>query len=235
MRAIKKGAFGGHHLSQAHAKPPTTPTQATSRWDSFAHKPKLMQFLLREQYQLCCYSEVRADLLGIGYHIEHVENKSLKPTRTFDYDNLAASALCSEALSKIQAFGGHAAGKQNAVDMAKFISCHRADCAKFFVYLSDGRIVPSLDLKAAEQARAQYTIDLLNLNSSYLLPLRQAWWHELELLFEEHNTKNWSLNDLIALDLVPHQDTLSQFFSLTRQFFGVRAEQVLLQKAPMLL
>lgn len=54
-----------------------------------------MTLLLNEQYHLCCYSEVRADLRGLGYHIEHVENKSQHPERTFDYLNLAASALDS--------------------------------------------------------------------------------------------------------------------------------------------
>ncbi|EJT4385593.1 TIGR02646 family protein, partial [Salmonella enterica] len=52
-----------------------------------------MTLLLNEQYHLCCYSEIRADLRGLGYHIEHVENKSQQPGRTFDYQNLAASAL----------------------------------------------------------------------------------------------------------------------------------------------
>ncbi|ELI0860547.1 TIGR02646 family protein, partial [Salmonella enterica] len=77
-----------------------------------------MTLLLNEQYHLCCYSEIRADLRGLGYHIEHVENKSQQPGRTFDYQNLAASALDSENglhLFGINAFGGHARGKQEAV------------------------------------------------------------------------------------------------------------------------
>ena len=85
MRAITKQGTGGHHLSQSHANPPVTHAQATSRWGSFAHKAHVQQCLLDEQYQLCCYSELRADEEGLGYHIEHVENKSQNPARTFDY------------------------------------------------------------------------------------------------------------------------------------------------------
>lgn len=95
MRAITKQGAGGFHLSQSHRDPPTTPEQATSRWGSFAHKSPVMDRLLEEQYHLCCYSEFRPDQEGLGYHIEHVENKSQNPARTFDYTNLAASALRS--------------------------------------------------------------------------------------------------------------------------------------------
>lgn len=73
-----------------------------------------MTLLLNEQYHLCCYSEIRADLRGLGYHIEHVENKSQQPGRTFDYQNLATSALDSENdlhLFGINAFGGHSRGR----------------------------------------------------------------------------------------------------------------------------
>ncbi len=28
-----------------------------------------MTLLLNEQYHLCCYSEIRADLRGLGYHV----------------------------------------------------------------------------------------------------------------------------------------------------------------------
>jgi hypothetical protein len=38
MRAIAKQESGGYQLSQAHAHPPQTPQQATSRWGSFGQK-----------------------------------------------------------------------------------------------------------------------------------------------------------------------------------------------------
>jgi uncharacterized protein (TIGR02646 family) len=241
MRRISKAGTGGYHLALAHTNPPPTPKDATSRWSSFGYKPGVLQQLLEEQYQLCCYSEIRPDQLGLHYHIEHVENKSQAPHRTFDYHNLAASALDSEndlaefGRQSWEVFGGHAAGKQASCDMHRFVSCHQADCARFFAYLSDGRVIPAEDLDEQEQARAQYTIDLLNLNSAYLITARQEWWDELDKLFQEHLTNHWSLPHLVAVDLVPSRHALSPFFSITRQFFGQVAETVLQQHAPQLL
>lgn len=243
MRAIQKQGNGGFHLNQAHANPPQAPNQATSRWRSFGYKAEVLQSLLDEQYHLCCYSELRVDQEGLGYHIEHVENKHQNPPRTFDYTNLAASALDSAnglgvfAARGEEVFGGHAPGKQGArgpVNMNLFISPHQSDCRRFFAYLSDGRVVPAAGLNNVERDQAQYTIDTLNLNSPFLITRRRQWWDELDRLFQEHIDKGWSLPDLVAVDLVPSNGTLSGFFSLTRQFFGPIAEQTLQQQAPAL-
>lgn len=242
MRTIAKIGTGSARLLRAHAKPPTSGREATVRWRRFRRdKPAVQQALLEEQYQLCCYSELRADEEGLGYHIEHVENKSQNPARTFDYGNLAASALDSETgLSKLSAlgqtaFGGHAAGKQLACDMAQFVSCHQGDASRYFAYLSDGRVVPAATLDLAEAARASYTITTLNLNSPFLITRRRQWWAELEALVDQHLTDGWSLEHLASVDLTPVAGYLSRFFSLTRQFFGPVAEAALRQNAPALL
>ncbi|MFM7847836.1 MAG: hypothetical protein ACKO8N_04575, partial [Rubrivivax sp.] len=149
--------------------------------------------------------------------------------------NLAASALRHDdlpALNRGEAFGGHAVRKQQACNMARLVSCHQPACARYFAYLSDGRVVPSLALGAAEVDRAQYTIDLLNLNSPFLITRRRQWWAELDLLFQEHVKKGWSVSDLANVDLIPTHGGLSRFFSLTRQFFGSVADQVIAAHAP---
>ncbi|RMU49675.1 hypothetical protein ALP29_201007 [Pseudomonas syringae pv. avii] len=115
--------------------------------------------------------------------------------------------------------------------MARFVSCHMPDCSRFFAYLSDGRVVPADGLSLDEVDRAEYTIDLLNLNSPYLQDLRQSWWDELEALFEEHVDQDMSLHCLAGIDLIPVGASLSQFFSITRNFFGGIAEEVLDQEA----
>ncbi len=246
MRHIRKVGHGGYHLNQSHINPPQTNDAATSRWKSFGHKQNVISCLLIEQYMLCCYSELRADQHGLGYHIEHVENKSQHPQRTFDYSNLAASALSSDSFTSFFAtqptvnqpqliFGGHAPGKQNAVDMQRFVSPHQVDCARFFAYLSDGRIVPADGLDNTDADRAQYTVDLLNLNSPYLLTQRRRWWDELDKFFDEHIAEEMDLYCLACVDLLPRNHSLSPFFSLTRQFFGSIAENVLHQEAPELL
>ncbi|WP_137887183.1 retron system putative HNH endonuclease [Pseudomonas sp. 2FE] len=238
MRSISKVGDGGYHLNRAHNNPPATSQQATSRWSSFGHKDEVLRFLLDEQYHLCCYSELRADEEGFGYHIEHVENKSQNPPRTFDYSNLAASAL--DIVNGLQtlkvqghaAFGGHAPGKQQGCDINLFVSCHQPDTASFFAYLSDGRIVPSPVSGAHERGCAQHTIDTLNLNSPYLITRRRQWWDEMDELFQEHEAKGWSLESWAVIELVPINNRLQRFFSLTRQLFGQIAETTLQEHSP---
>lgn len=82
-----------------------------------------------------------------------------------------------------------------------------------------------------EADNARYTIDLLNLNSAFLINRRRRWWDELDQLLREHVAKDWSLEYLASIDLVPMGGKLSRFFSLTRQFFGDIAERVLRQQA----
>ena len=245
MRHIVKQGQGSRSLQQKALNPPQTPEQAKASWGAFrGSKTLLNEHLLPEQWGLCGYSEVDANALGLGFHIEHVENKRQNPARTFDYGNLIASAFSSaEGLAQAEAqgvevFGGHASGKQGKpqpVDMAKFVSPLQRNCSQFFAYLSDGRVTPKLVLDATDEARAAYTIEVLNLNSPYLVSLRKSWWAELDALFEEHTTKGWSLPDLAAVDLLPTSARLSRFFSLTRQFFGPVADGVLQTQAPELL
>lgn len=239
MRFIHKNRYGTHQLERAHENPPRSSEEATSRWSSLGNKSKLLAQLLDEQYQLCCYSEIRADLLDLGYHIEHVENKRQNPQRTFDYTNLAASALSSNDISSTGSlqqpavFGGHAQNKQKNVDMQRFVLPFQVDCTRFFNYLSDGRVIPAHGLSQAETERADYTINyLLNLNSPFLITERRKWWDELDDLFDQHLKNEMDLHCLAGVDLVPRNQTLSPFFSLTRQFFGRIAEEVLQQDAP---
>lgn len=234
MRPIKHQNSGGFYLDNAHSNPPLTGDQARSRWQSFGYKADVLNKLLNDQFGLCCYSELRADHEGLGYHIEHIQPKSLYPARTFDFANLAASALASDDLKKTEivqeeAFGGHA--KLSQYD-AKFISCHEVDCARYFSYLSDGRVIASNDLDQNDTDRANYTINVLNLNCPYLTNRRRRWFDELDQLFQEHQVKNWNLHDLASIDLIPTNHRLNPFFSLTRQFFGQIAESVIQQHTP---
>ncbi|EHO2961345.1 TIGR02646 family protein [Salmonella enterica] len=241
MRHVVKNETGSSALRREDLDKPHSSPIARERWRSFStrNKRRLLSTLLNEQYQLCCYAEVRADLRGLGYHIEHVENKSQHPERTFDYQNLGASALDSaNGLRQYgkNAFGGHSQGKSQSVDMAKFIHCHIPDCFRYFAYLSDGRIVPADGLNAPEMENAQYTIDLLNLNSGFLQTERRNHWKELEKIFDENIGNRQNLQLLLQINLVPSPDhKLHEFFSITRQFFQQEAEQVLQSHAPALI
>ena len=236
MRSITKIGDGGYQLNRSHEFPPATHEQATSRWRSFGYKPDVTQHLLTEQYGLCAYSEVRPDQLDLGTHIEHVEPKRANPVRTFDYDNLVLSALSSDDLKTIdnaEVFGGHA--KLSAYNALSFISCLQANCARYFVYLSNGKVEPTRTLEPDEKDKAQYTIDLLKLNSPYLVNQRFNWLDELDDLIDEHIRKDMSLPHLASVDLLPVSDKLSPFFTATRQRFGRIAEKILADDAPELL
>jgi uncharacterized protein (TIGR02646 family) len=240
MRSIKKVPGSGQVLVWRALPPPQTGAEASAKWGDLDRKAgagaraRLLAELLDEQYGLCCYSEIDAERHGLGYHIEHVWNKRQYPALTFKYQNLAASALATDDLKhlSVDAFGGHAKGKQASVDVAHFVSCHQPDCHKFFAYLSDGRIVPSRSLDEVDKAKAVHTIDQLNLNSPFLMVLRQTWSDELAQLFAQHLADDWSLPHLAMVDLVPSGGRLNEFFSLTRQFYGQLGEAVLAEHAP---
>lgn len=228
MRYITKTGSGGYHLEQANTNLPANSTEATSRWKSFAHKEKVTNYLDAEQYGLCAYSEIRPDQLGLGTHIEHIEPKSLNPLRTFDYSNLVLSALSSEDLSSLavnEVFGGHA--KLSQYDPSLFISCLQPECAKYFASLSTGKIEAVIDLTEDEKKQANYTITLLNLNCAYLVTERKKWIDELDELIEEHLDKDYSLEQLARVELLPTANQLSPFFSATRQRFKGIAEKIL--------
>ena len=87
------------------------------------HKAKVQDNLLDEQYGLCCYSELRADLEGLGYHIEHLRPKSHYPALTFDYTNLAASALSNDDLKTLLR-KKHLVVMPNSVSLIQLYSFH---------------------------------------------------------------------------------------------------------------
>lgn len=236
MRTIVKHGQGTYHLQKAHEAPPNTAHDAETRWSSFGHKAALRERLLDEQLMLCAYSEIRADIEGIEYHIEHIRPKSKFPQDTFSYGNLVASALSDQDLKGLvvaEVFGGHAKG--NDYDPELFVSCLSAGSSRFFAYLSDGRVEPAAGLSAEERDKAIYTRDLLNLNSPFLVNRRRRWWDELDALLTEHLDDNQSVYHLAAVDLLPTNGRLSQFFTTTRQFYGSLAEHVLSDGAPELL
>lgn len=235
MRYIQKKS---HHssklnkLSRANAqRAPITKEQARKSWQKF-DKQGILDLLLFEQYGLCCYSEIRADVLGFDYHIEHVENKSQNPARTFDYTNLLASAFHSDKLGLCRdIFGGHARGKSgrcSIVDMSLFISPLQPNCASFFTYTSDGKINPNPQLNYNDTQKAKYTINILNLNSPELVTRREALWLELEKNLAENSQSSRDIKYWLEIEMLPNgNNKLESFFSLKRQFFDGLEESIL--------
>lgn len=235
MRYIRKSRQGNRQLSRADKnRRPTSSEEAARRWNRF-NKDTLRRQLLNEQYGLCAYSELNIKAFRREHHspmeghIEHVEPKSIHPSRTFDYNNLVISALCSEDLSlfsKEDYFGGHA--KLNFYDAQRFISPLQRDCRRFFVYLSEtGKVEPAPALNVQDTERAHYTIDLLNLNSPYLRNKRKHWLQELENDIDQLLENKPALLKLAAKALCLKKGQLGTFHSASRQVFGALGEQVI--------
>lgn len=253
MRTIKKLAqFSDRHLDQAALPlPPQNSEEATRRWSNLT-KDGLYKQLFIEQFGLCAYTELniqdfKSEQNSVkGAHIEHMEPKSSFPQKTFDYFNLVLSALDSEDLSKFQKqdrFGGHF--KLNEFDPSLFLSPLLSDIKRFFSYSSeDGEIFPNTELDENEQIKAEYTIDLLNLNASYLKNHRKNWLQELQTeidkLIDDNATE--ALTDMAECELCPydrgyspiHQTTsqLRKFHSASVQLFGNLGQRVLNENCP---
>ncbi|SFR52575.1 retron system putative HNH endonuclease [Thiomicrospira sp. ALE5] len=220
MRFINKQGTGEFQLNRSNQTPPATREDATSRWGSFGYKADLLKILTAEQQGLCAYSELDPAEFGLQSHIEHVEPKSQYPQRTFDYHNLVMSALGSDdlKLSDVDLFAGHA--KQERFEPNLFISPLNSACQDYFVYLSDGRVIPNKRLNKSEREKAEYTIALLNLNCAYLKNKRKNWIDELEELIDQHIEENWSLHYLEQIYLEPCNEKLYSFFSANQQRFA---------------
>ncbi|MCL1080050.1 TIGR02646 family protein [Parashewanella spongiae] len=263
MRYIKK-ANGGNirslnaaQQSQQRNGAPLTADEATRAWGRFKDTDQqLLQKLLTEQFGLCCYTELNlADLKnthGIGSHFEHEQPKHTFPHRTFDEANLLRCALDSEDLSKYSGenrFGGHYKdnNEQLDYDAAKFISPQSANCRDFFVYLtSDGSIHPKAGLSAQDNMKAQYTIDILNLNASFLKAERKRWLKEIDEEINKLIDKAATRQDRenlaeceLTLTNLPHPELnktafpqLRPFHSATRALFGQLGENVIQQYCP---
>jgi len=174
---------------------------ATKAWSNFRGKMQLQDSLLPAQKYLCSYCEIeltRGDG-DIGYHIEHIEPKSMNSSRTFDFSNLLIS--CFDTGNEVVSFDpqpiscGHA--KKGEFNQLLFIKPTDQGCEDYFFYELDGRIVANPDLNDPDKlAQIDYTITLLNLNCRRLQRERK------DLIVEGLNIVN---------DLLNNQDALSYF------------------------
>lgn len=205
MKAIEKTNLGNNALSKEIEKGiPLDAAEAKERWKLFRGKKKKQakNKLLTQQYRLCGYTEFNIDEFSSlasskngGCHIEHIKPKSYFPQLTFDYKNLIISVLDSDDLKRFKeeffinnapeiddshklCFGGHK--KENIFDEVLFISPTEADCQRYFVYIEhSGEIKPANSLEEDEVKRAEYTINLLNLNHPYLMNQRYKRMQEV--------------------------------------------------------
>ena len=150
-------------------------------WDSFSTEIKqiLKQYLLEEQENRCCpYCETEINLNDS--QIEHIKPKDKFPELLIDYNNLIACCLENKRC------GNSKANKWDEL----FINPVTENPEDYFKYdIKTGKIIPIFKEKEKFE-KAQYTIDLLNLNDNRLCGIRKKY------IFEFLNYSKYNKNSL---------------------------------------
>ncbi len=193
-----------------------------SEWDEFSgkNKLKLHQHLHQEQGGLCIYCQQQLILktekecnTHIRSHIEHIRPRSLYSDLTFDYCNLSIS--CEGFDCKIpqtneqpkKEFCEHR--KANEYDEEYFLNpIEVQDIEDYFIYDELELEMLPKDKKGTEKfEKAEYMIELLDLNNEKLMRIRQKVVHDIEKtneLYEKHDTILLPFYSMLAqLNLLP--------------------------------
>jgi uncharacterized protein (TIGR02646 family) len=128
-------------------------------------KSELQETLILEQGHICCYCGAKISL--IDSHIEHFQPQEKYPEKQLEYGNLLASCLRQPAAGAPLHCG---VSKDNWYDRQLTISPTIPDCADFFAYQADGKILPTRD--PSKISAAKETIQRLQLNISKLTAAR---------------------------------------------------------------
>ena len=151
-------------------------------WDSFTVEIKqvLKQYLLEEQENSCCpYCEIEINLYNS--QIEHIKPKDKFPRLLTSYDNLIACCIESKRC------GNSKANKWDEL----FINPVTENPEDYFKYdIKTGKIIPIFKEKEKFE-KAEYTIDLLNLNDNRLCNIRRKYILEF-LSYSSNNENNLS-------------------------------------------
>ena len=232
MRHIHKNRIDVGLQREQEKGVPLTALEAEKRWRRYRRydrKEMTRLLLLEEQWWLCAYTELALYDFRYGCHIEHIEPKSQNPACTFDYQNVVVSALDSDSLarfSKADRFGGHFKGNDYDPDM--FISPLMSDSHRYFEYLSSGRVEPAQNLSVEDRSRANYTINLLNLNAPFLVNSRRRWLIEIEDEIERLLEDDSALKHLAECELCDTGGKLREFHSAAKARFGRLGDRVML-------
>ena len=142
-------------------------------------KKLLKEALLEEQENSCCpYCETEINLYNS--QIEHIKPKDKFPKLLTEYDNLLACCLESKRC------GNSKANKWDEL----FINPVIENPEDYFEYdIKTGKIIPIFKEKEKFE-KAEYTIDLLNLNDNRLCGIRKKY------IFEFLNSSKYNKNSL---------------------------------------
>lgn len=197
-------------------------------WESFDGKAEVAESLERLQKCLCAYCQIRLDS-GIGSHVEHIWPKGhgKHPDKALSWPNLVLSCTHSDVIGKLDGgvSCGHSPSKRNWPRFdPQFVSPTDAYCEALFEYrASDGSVRPAPGLDDFERQRANYTIDLLNLNCSRLCRLRKDMLEQGYAILNEFKADRQCLEIFLASEFGEAGGKLRDFITARYQHFGVFA------------
>lgn len=228
MRTIKKGNQAPYHLEQAQLKNPV-PSFPEKAWKRFVYKEEFCNYFLEpQQYYICAYCEI--SLNKLGRHIEHIKPKSRYPEETFNYHNLVLCCIDAQQLSHLhldERSCGHY--KLDNYDPSLFVSPLEPNCRDYFWYRQNGEVIPNTNLTPSQQARARYTIDILNLNSLRLVRQQRILIQETIKIINELLDDLEALKHFAECDLCLTNNRLLPFHSVRLQYFGVIGQEIVQQ------
>lgn len=127
-------------------------------------RKELREYLLQQQYKICCYCCRRIDLDNSLN--EHIRPQALYPDETMDYDNIIASCAKDHKTCGSK--------KDNQYDENLFVSPLDQDCEEHFAFFPNGEI-------AGLTEKGEYTIKVLGLDSYKLTQARASVYRNCEL------------------------------------------------------
>ena len=134
-------------------------------------KDSIKESILKEQQFLCAYCEKEIKSYADVAHLEHIKPKSIYLERCFDYDNLVMSCngdQSSDVNKEDYEDNIHSCGhpKKSNFDEKRFLNpVDLTNISDYFSYdIDTGKIQAS----EKEPTKAQYMIELLNLDNPYL-------------------------------------------------------------------
>ena len=165
-------------------------------------RQRLRKGLVDEQFHICGYCCGKID--DISAHNEHIKpQEQCKGRESLDYNNIIAS--CSGYRISSDTCGHR---KDNEYNESQFVSPLSPECEGHFKYFMNGEII-------GDDNYAEYTIDLLNLNSG---PLKNARKGVLKA------SMALSCSTASEIYLHPYDGEIQPFCNIVKYFLDNRAD-----------
>lgn len=135
--------------------------------------------LLHEQNLLCAYCEKEIDTESKNSNINHFKTRHLYPNETLEYRNLLVS--CNSKISCSHIKDNYRLTKE---DYTKIINPIYENPNNYFEYGFAGDILIKNDLSKEQQVKAEFSIEIFNLNHKSLIDSRKIIAESLKVCLQ---------------------------------------------------